>query len=97
VVHRLFFIEGGFSPLLPSPLRPPEKKKKEEGPYNRRDPGGQISSSASTTGHGAPYQQTVKPNPNIYREKPGASPPPPSAGVVGEVNFGLAREGEDLP
>jgi hypothetical protein len=32
-----------------------------------------------------------KPNPNIYREKPGASPPPPSDGIAGEVSFGLAR------
>jgi hypothetical protein len=32
VVLRRFFIEGSTSPFHPSPLRPPEEKKKEEGP-----------------------------------------------------------------
>jgi hypothetical protein len=32
MVHRHSFIEGSVSPLLRSPLRPPEKKRKQERP-----------------------------------------------------------------
>ncbi|KAK1632668.1 hypothetical protein QYE76_006983 [Lolium multiflorum] len=59
VVFRRFIIEGSVSPFLLSPLQPPEEKKKEKGPSISQDPGGQISTFASTTGHRAPYRQTA--------------------------------------